>query len=36
MKRFDDWGSYSNNTFKVHWKNVHHNTENDDGIKLKQ
>ena len=28
MKGFDDWGSYSNNTFKVHWKNVHHNTEN--------
>ena len=27
MKRFDDWGTYSNNTFKVHWKNVHHNTE---------
>lgn len=27
MKRFDDWGSYSNNTFKVYWKNVHHNTE---------
>lgn len=22
MKRFDDWGSYSNNTFKVNWKNV--------------
>ena len=27
MKRFDDWGSHSNNTFKVYWKNVHHNTE---------
>ena len=27
MKRFDDWGSYSNNTFKVHWKNLHHDTE---------
>ena len=22
MKRFDDWGSYSNNTFKLHWKDV--------------
>ena len=32
MKRFDDWGSYSNNTFKVHWKNLHHNTENQASI----
>ena len=27
MKRFDDWGSYSNNTFKVNWKNVHHKAD---------